>query len=143
MHNSIYPIIGGIMLFFCSCSPASDKQEKQLQKYPNEDAPLALLMREMFLDLEEIKGAVEKGESIKSYLERHQELLEAKPTNPQVKTPVFQLMGEAYLESLYALEQSEPELLKANFKTVLSTCLGCHQQYCPGPIKRIQLLEME
>ena len=141
-RNSLI-ILGLSILFFWACDPPTQKQESLAQKYPNDDAPLALLMREMFLDLEQIKDAVEKGEAIRSYVESHRQLLEATPTNPGVKTPVFELMGEAYLESLSILEQSPPELIKANYQMLVTTCVGCHQQYCPGPIKRIRLLEID
>jgi hypothetical protein len=45
--------------------------------YPNKDAPLALLMREMYLDMEEMKSSLEKNEEIKSYLEKHQAILDS------------------------------------------------------------------
>lgn len=112
-------------------------------RFPNEDAPLALLMREIFSDMEEIKHSIERGDEIKAYLKKHSELLHARPTNPQVKTATFELMGSAYLESLKMLEESPKALLQDNFKMVIQTCLGCHQQYCPGPIKRINLLNKE
>jgi hypothetical protein len=136
------------LVFFLSLLLASfacaKKEEQKIvaRQYPNEDAPLALLMREMFKDMEEIKDAVEKGEAIKTYLAKHQEILKAKPTNPDVKTATFELMGTAYLESLSLLENSNQEALINNYKMLVETCLACHQQYCPGPIKRIHLLNL-
>lgn len=136
-------------VFFCwilipvSCSQKTEVEVNKASQYPNEDAALALLMREMFTDMEEMKQTIESGEEIKSYLEKHAELLQAEPTNPRVKTATFELMGSAYLESLKILEESPKALLQDNFKMVIQTCLGCHQQYCPGPIKRINLLNKE
>lgn len=129
-------------LLFNSCAQKDSSQTTLAVQYPNEDAPLALLMREVFLDLEEIKFSVEQGENIKSYLKRHKEILVAHPTNPVVKTATFEMMGNAYLESLKRLEESPKSQLSENYKVLISSCLGCHQQYCPGPIKRIQLLNL-
>ncbi|SNS20340.1 hypothetical protein SAMN06295967_10584 [Belliella buryatensis] len=121
------------------------KQENAVEtiQYPNQDAPLALLMRDMFLDLEQIKEEITDGNKIKSYLKKHQELLTAKPTDPKVKTEQFNTMGMAYLANLRALEESSEEALLDNYKSVVSTCLACHTSYCPGPVKRINLLKLD
>ncbi|UJP63551.1 hypothetical protein [Mongoliitalea daihaiensis] len=140
MHKSFVPLaVAFIILLGCS---QKGEQKVLSTKYPNEDAPLALLMRSMFEDMEEIKHAVEKGEAIKGYVAQHQELLTARPTNPAVKTATFELMGKAYLESLKYMENSSQEELISNYKMLVETCLACHQQYCPGPIKRINLLNL-
>lgn len=129
-----------IMAFNFSCQKKDEAKISETVLYPNQDAPLALLMREMFLDMEEIKVSVENKEALKSYLEKHKDILNAIPTNPKVKTEQFQLMGNAYLGSLTTLENSSEDLLIDNYQAVVNTCLGCHQQYCPGPIKRINKL---
>lgn len=133
-------MIGCLWLYSCTQKESNDA--KVAVQYPNEDAPLALLMREVFLDMEEIKLSVEQGENIKSYLKKHKEILQAHPTNPAVKTATFEMMGNAYLESLKNLEESPKAQLSENYQVLISSCLGCHQQYCPGPIKRIQLLNL-
>ncbi len=121
------------------------KQEKAVEtiKYPNQDAPLALLMREMFLDMEEIKEKVGNAEEIKSYLKKHEAILTAKPTDPGVKTEKFNTMGMAYLANLKILEEGSKEELLENYKSLVSTCLACHTSYCPGPVKRINLLKLD
>lgn len=143
MHkiSSFLFVLGCLCIYSCAQKESSQTVVDPVQ-YPNEDAPLALLMREVFLDMEEIKLSVEQGEKIKSYLKKHKEILEADPTNPAVKTATFELMGNAYLESLKRLEESPKAQLSENYQVLISSCLGCHQQYCPGPIKRIQLLNL-
>lgn len=143
MLKYIHIVFCFLVLLFASCSQKTDAEVSKSVKFPNEDAPLALLMREMFTDMEDILQAIENGDEIRSYLEKHREILNAKPTNPQVKTPTFALMGSAYLENLQILEESPQALMQDNFKMVVQTCLGCHQQYCPGPIKKINLLNKE
>ncbi|SIS72102.1 hypothetical protein [Belliella pelovolcani] len=124
-----------------SCQKEENK--KETIQYPNQDAPLALLMREMFLDMEEMKEGIVEGKKIKSYLEKHKELLTAKPTDAKVKTEQFNTMGMAYLANLRTLEESSEDALLDNYKSVVSTCLACHTSYCPGPVKRINLLKLE
>lgn len=127
---------------FSACE--QKKQEKtEPVLYPNEDAPLALLMREMYVDMEEIKVSVEKGEAIKNYLKKHNQLLTARATDPKVKDYSFDLMGNGYIESLKQLENSHPDLLKANYKILYSYCIACHEKHCPGPLKKISNLQIE
>ncbi|WP_304517662.1 hypothetical protein, partial [Cecembia rubra] len=137
MHKYLLFVFFFLILMGVSCSQKKEPEVNKLRFYPNEDAPLALLMREMFKDMEDMRNAIENGDEIRSYLKKHGELLHAKPTNPEVKTTTFELMGNAYLESLKILEESPQALLKDNYRLVVQTCLACHQQYCPGPIKRI------
>ena len=143
MPKSLYLILFAL-LFFTSC-----KQNQQAEKpdeavrFPNEDAPLALLMREMFSDMEVIKASVENGQAIMDYVKKHQEMLSARPTKPEVKTVTFEMMGNAYLQQLEILQNSPREELVANYKVLQETCLACHQQYCPGPMKRINLLKID
>lgn len=129
------------LVFLISCQKQENK--KETIQYPNQDAPLALLMREMFLDMEEMKEGIVEGKKIKSYLEKHKELLTAKPTDAKVKTEQFNTMGMAYLANLRTLEESSEDALLNNYKSVVSTCLACHTSYCPGPVKRINLLKLE
>jgi hypothetical protein len=135
----LFPLFTFILL---SCQNEKSSSEKAI-KYPNQDAPLALLMRDMYIDMEEIRETVANKESIKSYLDKHRELLTALPTDSKVKDATFQMMGNAYLKSLESLENSSQELLGENYMTLVNTCLGCHQQYCPGPVKRINKLILE
>ena len=52
-----------IILFFSSCV---DKEEKKTITDPNNTSEMALLMRDMFTQLEVIKGKIEKGENLSS-----------------------------------------------------------------------------
>jgi hypothetical protein len=127
-----------------SCKPK--EQEKQVvvpKLYPNNDAPLALLMREMYLDMEEMKTSLEKNEEIKSYLEKHQAILTAKATDPKVKDAQFDQMAIGYLESLRQLGLGPYELKVSKYKIAYSYCLACHEKYCPGPIKKINNLQID
>lgn len=142
MLKSSFPLAYFAFLIVFSCSSPTENKKERAVNYPNDDAPLALLMRSMFEDMEDVKIAVEKGDAIKSYVSKHKEILTAKPTNPTVKTVTFEMMGNAYLESLELLENSSKEELISNYKMLVETCLACHQQYCPGPIKRINLLNL-
>ncbi|WP_157466116.1 hypothetical protein [Belliella baltica] len=141
MHKFLFSSVV-FLLFSCGNDQVQVKENEAI-KYPNQDAPLALLMREMFLDMEEIRISVEEGKAISTYIEKHKKLLTAKPTDIGVKTETFQTMGIAYLASLKQLETSNEELLSENYKSLVNSCLACHNNFCPGPVKRINLLKLD
>jgi hypothetical protein len=133
-------ILFGISVFSCS---EKEQQKAEPVLPPNQEAPLTILMREMYLDLEEMKVSVETGKAIKNYLKKHNGILTARPTDPKVKDMSFDLMAKGYMESLRVLENSPPELLLANYKILYSYCIACHESKCPGPIKKITNLQIE
>lgn len=142
MPKGVFAIFLLFSSLLISCQ-REDSSPKSAVKFPNDGAPLALLMREMYLDLEEIREEVSNKKLIKSYLEKHKDLLNARPTDPKVKDATFQIMGIAYLKSLENVENSNQELLGDNYGVLVSSCLGCHEQHCPGPVKRINKLILE
>lgn len=131
-----------ISLSSCGNNQGSTKVEEGIL-YPNEDTPLALLMRQMFSDMEEIKNSVVEGEDIRVYIEEHKKLLTATPTDPEVKTELYRTMGISYLASLKQLENSSEEGQLENYKSLVNSCLACHNNFCPGPVKRINLLKLD
>jgi hypothetical protein len=142
LRNFFIFILFSATLF--SCNPKEhEKQVAVPRLYPNKDAPLALLMREMYLDMEEMKSSLEKNEEIKSYLEKHQAILTAKATDPKVKDAQFDQMAIGYLESLRQMGLGPYELKTSKYKIAYSYCLACHEKYCPGPIKKIINLQIE
>ncbi|MCH7401981.1 hypothetical protein ACFOUP_15785 [Belliella kenyensis] len=143
MLKSFPAIVFCLILIFACSKKEKNENESETKRYPNQDAPLALLMREMFEDMEKIKIAVAEGEEIKSYIEKHKQLLTATPTDAAVKTEQFNSMAMAYLANLKQLEQSNESNQLENYKSLVSTCLACHSNYCPGPIKRINLLKLD
>lgn len=104
---------------------------------------MALLMREMHADLEGLKNAILDNEAFQDFSTNHKNLKSAKATDPKVQTDVFYGMVEAYLSSLAELEGEEGLELKGKYNSVVNNCISCHKQFCPGPIKLIQKLQID
>ena len=125
-----------------SCQSRETTSESKVIRTAKQDAPLAVLMREMFVDMEEIKMSVTEKENLGAYMEKHQNILIAKATDPAVRDSSFQIMADAYLVHLGALENSQPEKVLENYRALQQSCVACHQQKCPGPIKKINSLKV-
>ena len=109
---------------------------------PNGDSELALLMREMFTDVERIKEQVQNGEAVTVEVD-HEKILSAHSTEPaKAASAEFKTWGTAYLAGIETLKKSSPENAEVAYTSLISSCLNCHQSFCPGPIVRIKKLQL-
>jgi cytochrome c556 len=109
---------------------------------PNGDSELALLMREMFTDVERIKAQVQNGEKVTVQVD-HEKILSAHATEPaKAASAEFKTWGTAYLEGIETLKNASPENAEAVYTSLISSCMSCHQSFCPGPIVRIKKLKL-
>jgi CRISPR/Cas system CSM-associated protein Csm2 small subunit len=109
---------------------------------PNGDSELALLMREMFADIERVKQQVQNEEVITVKIE-HKKILTAHATEPdKAASSEFKTLGDEYLNSIEKLIKSSPENTERNFTNLVNHCMSCHTMFCPGPIKKIKKLNL-
>ncbi len=107
--------------------------------YPNDDSELAWLMRQMYEDGEKIKLAVLNKQLPEDFREKFKNIHTATPTDAGVKGEVFDTSAKAFLATLDKFYK-EKENQVENFNLVVNACIACHQNYCPGPIKKIKKL---
>ena len=136
--------------FWACNSPKEEKAKKEIieteqkaQKYPNKDSELALLMREMWDDSDLMKQSILEGEMPQDFREKFVKIHSAIPTDPDVKTADFKVMGDALVESMTKIQNSEKKDLITNFNLMVINCVACHQVHCPGPIVKIKKLEIK
>ena len=135
-----------MLLFSCS----SEKQESQKEgetivTNPNGDSELALAMRKIFDQTEEIKQNLEGGSLVvpEDYINNLKSFHTAIPTDPEVK--VEQFFGFVKAIDLAAQElEKKPDFdsQKEQYTRVVNACIQCHQEFCPGPIRRINKLKL-
>lgn len=131
-----------------ACHEVSDQVVVTEQKVvtkplnPNGDSELALLMRKMFADVERIKEQVQNGEAVTVKVD-HKKILSAHATEPaKAASPEFKTWGTAYLKGIETLINSSPENAEFAYTSLISSCMNCHQAFCPGPIVRIKKLTL-
>lgn len=142
----LLPVIG--FLAIASCSEENEdavqtQEEKPVDTNPNGSSELALLMRQMFDEGMEMKEAVMEGKRVESNLPYHN-IITATPTEERFKSdPDFPVFAEAYIEAMQNLEEASPEEARLHYSTMITTCMSCHQDMCPGPIVKIEKLYLE
>ena len=126
------------LLLWQACSDDKTGTTKPLN--PNGDSELALLMRQMFDDGMRVKEQIQKGEKVGVQVD-FEKILTAKATDPEKMQPAeFQGLATAYVEAMRALKAAKPEEAKALYSSMVTTCMNCHHNTCPGPMVRIKKL---
>ena len=131
------------IIYSCNNSPAEkEATEKQIQVSlnPNGDSELALLMRAMYEEADEVKKQIAAGEPIEFTLD-HEKILTAHATEPDKAASVeFKAFAKAYLQAVNTLKTASPEKQTLHFESMVENCMACHQPLCPGPIVKIKKL---
>jgi hypothetical protein len=104
----------------------------------DEASELALLMRQMYTDSEQIKAAVLERRLPADFREKFRAIHTATPTDPAVRDKNFAAFSKNFLKSLDRVYTSQNQV--DNFNKMVNNCLACHASYCPGPMSRIKKL---
>ncbi len=138
----------GSLLFSCENGDANISAEEQVEQElqvsainPNGDSELALLMRNMLNNTDSLKQLIVNGEGNISdeFIAEIQRIHVAIPTDPTVKTAQFSAYTDLMISQAEELKNASDNKAEA-FNSLVNRCVDCHQEVCPGPIKRIKKL---
>lgn len=127
-----------LILVLHACSEESqvknidDKRELVMAR----DSELALLMRQMTNETDSIRAAVLAGEDHELW-SRIRELHTATPTDAASSGPVFEGFAAAFIGAVEEMQAADTAHTQY-YNAVINRCMDCHQQFCPGPMKRIR-----
>ena len=101
------------------------------------DSEMTLLMREFYDSLAVSRNQLQAGQQPSlDFLNRIQELHTASLTDNSVRGPAFDSFTLAFIaqaDSLTALSQPD----QVRYNNLITSCLNCHQSFCPGPMQKI------
>lgn len=155
--NNFFVIISFvcIALFLVQCKQSGDKKAEAVLAEkdsatcttkplnPNGDSELALLMRNMVHSSESLKELIKQGKLPDQFPEAFLKIHTAKPTDSNTKKASFDGFASLYISNMQTLFKSPKEQLTANYNAVISACVSCHTEHCPGPLKAIKKLSIE
>ena len=125
-----------------SCSPQPKLIKEKWFPNPNGESELALTMRDMYDAMKEMQFRLEQDKKVKS-VPSFDQLLTATPTDESMKNESFDAFANSWLTSLDKMNDKSIANQKKTYKDLIITCIGCHDQSCPGPIKRITKLKLK
>lgn len=138
MKASVFLILLVLIALF---SFHKDRENRAaMATYTVQDSELALLMREIHENAKLLKLLLQNEEALDPYKADVDFILEAKPTRPAVQGPEFEAFARYYIkmnEDVY----SDPNI--ENYNSLVESCVACHQEFCPGPIKTIKKLHIK
>jgi|TARA_B110000902_G_scaffold221218_1_gene256644 hypothetical protein len=132
-------IIISVILLFAACQ---QKEEKVTQTIidPNNTSEMALLMRDMFLQLEEVKNKIILGEDISKDQFNFELIHKQTPTDESFLKDGMESMSSAYAYSVQTFNEAPSS---KSFISIVNNCMSCHTMLCPGPLERIDNLLLE
>lgn len=103
---------------------------------PNGSSELAILMREMTDFSQKLNEAILQ-DSLLPFPDNFKAIHTAIPTDSTVKGKIYTGHAELYLNALDLLYKSEKKERIENYNNMITSCISCHENFCRGPIKRI------
>ena len=113
---------------------------------PNGSSELSLIMRKMAAHLAENRDALKAGKGIVDPPKEIENLLTAKKTDEDIDTTIFNAYARIYQQRTNELIQSagSSDSLKIRaHNNLVSTCRDCHSNFCAGPMKLINQLDIK
>lgn len=135
-----------LLIILCfACNSNNSKAEEDCSPKiinPNGDSELALLMRELYVFSDSIKIQSQQNRAIdtdklKALLNN---LTTATPTDSNVHGEVFNGFAEKMKWQLNNLKTDSNFVF--HFNNMVNACVDCHNEFCPGPIKKINKLKI-
>ena len=118
------------------------QNKKESTNYPNKDSELAILMRDLVENTEKVKKQIINGEEIEFFVE-FAKLHTSVPTEADLRdNGLYTAFAESYINSVKELINTENDKTKL-YNNMIQSCINCHQQICPGPVKRIRKLKIK
>jgi transcription termination factor NusB len=141
MKHYLVALLALTVLFSCntkkeeSCKKPSS--EKKFDMYQMSE--MALLMEQMYVDNEQLKQRIIKGDSIGEFPNDFLKIHKAVMTDKQENDDFFKQHASEFIQS-QELIYKDPKNAKDHFNASIDVCIKCHEVKCGGPIVRIKKL---
>lgn len=121
----------------------TENSEKKDEIVMYEDSELALLMRDIHENAKVWRDSLENGSMVLDSIEIYSALTESVPTDPKVEGPLYNGLAKNYQIALdNFLSAGDIQMAKKSYNNLVSACLTCHSEFCPGPMKTIRKLKV-
>ena len=135
-----YLFITFSIITFLSCSSSKESRNPTVIIDPNPTSEMAQLMREMTIELDEIKTRLKKNETLENNLLDFALIHEAEVTDISFNKPHIIPMSKAFH---YVVNEFNKEPNIINYNIVVNNCVSCHQLSCQGPLMKINKLTIK
>ena len=110
---------------------------EKLSNYIVQDSELALLMRDIHEQAKLMKDQLVLDESIEEFNQDFYFILDANPTRPSVRGEKYEAFARYYLAKN---KEAFDHPGSISYNEMVESCVVCHKQFCPGPVRTIKKL---
>jgi hypothetical protein len=118
---------------------ASCQQSPKAIKDPNNTSEMALAMRDMYKELLAVKKNIEGSKQLSEKHLSFPPIQSLKPTDSTFIKPGFRESSIRFSRSI-KLFNEDPSV--ESYRAIVMGCTSCHKALCPGPLVRIENLEI-
>jgi hypothetical protein len=119
-------------------TPASSQDNN-----PNGSSDLSKLMREMEQYTKRAKEGLKTGAKPEPYPVGFDKIHTAKITDGMSKSDYYKSFADLYVMSVKNYAKSTKNNRVETYNNMVSACLACHSQHCPGPVPAIKKMIWE
>lgn len=153
MKKTIYYLLLLITVLWivaaCNNTPETKQQTTQDSlkaestiKDPNHPKPMALMMRQMAANADSMKAKLLRGESLDSLSFPFIRFYLVEPTDKDVLEPQFFENAKVF-QAAHKAVFMHPGEQKKYYNLMIQACIGCHENYCSGPLRRIRKMPID
>jgi len=108
---------------------------------PEANLTLVAMMRIQEADVLALRQRIIDGDTLLAGIHLKHDFLEGTPTSPDKNDRNFPELSAAFVEAFNELKTNPAKT--EQFNLMIASCVDCHEQFCPGPIRQIKKLQIE
>ncbi len=132
-----------IGLAACNQQPETVKTDTPLPATNPPDSELTLYMRHLEKQAQTWRTNVLEGKNVEWNELLIDSMFTAVPTDGKIgNSLLFEKLGIAFKTKVQGLSLANSTDLSSHYNLMITACVNCHRNFCPGPIKRIEKLRI-
>ncbi len=139
----LLPILLTLLIIACNqATDAPDTPATVVAEKPK-DSELTLYMRHLEQQAKDWRELTVNGGSVAWDAEMMDSLFTATPTDGKIgDSLLYNNLGMAFKKEVQDLTNATRPNLNNHYNLMITACVNCHRNFCPGPIKRIEKLRI-
>lgn len=134
-----------IAILIIACNQQTDAPETPVPVAlsNSKDSELTLYMRHLEEQVKDWRELTLNGGSVAWNPQLLDSLFTAIPTDGKISDSLlYNNLGMAFQKEVQLLSEASHQNLSTQYNIMVTACVNCHRNFCPGPIKRIEKLRI-
>lgn len=107
---------------------------------PKAPVTLVAMMRDQEAQTKQIRQHLLDGDTLLNAFTLPHDFKEGIPSAPDKNAEPFPELSDAFKQAYQEMIQQPGKVTRYN--VMIQSCIDCHQQFCPGPLRQIKALQI-